>query len=71
MPAQAIATSGTAAIAPEPSPRRMLEVEQRLLAEALEQPAMAGLGRAVADEAVVERAAVDRACSGSAAAVTT
>ena len=54
IPAQAMAINGTAAIAPLPSPRRMLRSSKRLLAETLEQQPMARFGRAVADDAVVE-----------------
>ena len=48
-----------------------VEVEQRSLAESLEQPAVARLGRAVADDAVVERRRVDDRRAAAPAAVTT
>ena len=57
-PAQAIAISGTAAIAPDPLAEAHVEVEQRPLAEPFQQPAVAGFGRAVPDGAVVERGRV-------------
>ena len=58
MPAQAIAISGTAAIAPAAFAEAHVEIEQRPLAEPFEQPAVAGFGRAVPDDAVVERGRV-------------
>ena len=59
MPAQAIATSGTAAIAPLPSPRRMSRSSSGRLPSRSSRRRWPGLGRAVADDAVVERGRLD------------
>ena len=47
-----------ASVAPEASPRRMPRSSSGALADPLEQPAMAGLGRDMRDEAMVERVRV-------------
>ena len=58
-PAHAMATSGTAAMAPEPSPMRMSRSSSGRLSSRSKQLAMAGFGGAVSDRAVVECRRVD------------
>ena len=57
--AAAALSSGTASAAPEASPRRMSRSSSGRWPIAVEEPRVAGLGRAVRDQAMVERAAVD------------
>ena len=56
--AAAALSSGTASAAAEASPSRMSMSSKRPLADRLQQPRVAGLGRAMGDQAMVERAAV-------------